>query len=132
MRGLFGSNPIVIKLAEQDRDADTMAEGAIYRHRLQGIEGVPKLYAEGWIYVNHHWVYCLVLEDLGSPLTEEGIQSTDEIDAVSWRELDALQARLFERGVHDDVEPRNIIRTRSGIGLIDFEGTILVEEEGGE
>ena len=84
MRGLLGSNPIVIKLAEQDRDGDIKTEGAIYRNKLRGIEGVPKFYAEGWIYANHFWVYCLVLEDLGVPLTQEGIQSTEDIDAASW------------------------------------------------
>ncbi|KAJ7757472.1 hypothetical protein B0H16DRAFT_1536775, partial [Mycena metata] len=128
MHGMLGSNQIVIKLAAQDRDNDTKAEGVIYRNRLRGIEGVPKFYAEGWLYSNEHWVYCLVLEDLGIPLTQEGIQSTDEIDAVSLRQLEDLQAGLLERGViHDDVEPRNIIRTRSGgIGLVDFEGAWLV------
>ncbi|KAJ7151615.1 hypothetical protein C8R46DRAFT_1229147 [Mycena filopes] len=84
MHGMLGSNPIVIKLAEQDRDNDMKEEGEIYRTRLRGIEGVPKVYAEGWLWSNEHWVYCLVLQDLGVPLTEEGIQSIDEIHCVPW------------------------------------------------
>ncbi|KAJ7678264.1 hypothetical protein DFH06DRAFT_1168287 [Mycena polygramma] len=131
LHGTFALKPIVLKLAEQDRDADTQAEGVIYRERLQGVEGVPKLYAEGWLYSNEHWVYCLVLEDLGIPLTAEGIQDADELDATSKCQLEDLKSRLFERGVvHDDVEPRNIIRTHSGgIGLVDFEGAYLVTPE---
>ncbi|KAJ7150235.1 hypothetical protein C8R46DRAFT_1124386 [Mycena filopes] len=131
MHGMLGSNPIVIKLAAQDRDEAIMAEGAIYRERLQGIEGVPKFYAEGWLFSNAHWVSCLVLQDLDIPLIKEGLESKEDLDPVSSHDLEDLVARLNERGViHDDLGPRNIVRTYSGgIGLVDFEGAMLVPRQ---
>ncbi|KAJ7202802.1 hypothetical protein GGX14DRAFT_462387 [Mycena pura] len=51
-RGHAGTQPIVLKMAEEGRDDETREEGKVYRERLRGLEGVPKLYAEGRIKEN--------------------------------------------------------------------------------
>ncbi|KAF7365525.1 hypothetical protein MVEN_00425700 [Mycena venus] len=47
LRGQAGAEPIVLKMAEAGRDDATEREGRIYTERLSGLDGVPKLYAEG-------------------------------------------------------------------------------------
>ncbi|KAJ6557363.1 hypothetical protein DFH09DRAFT_1163924 [Mycena vulgaris] len=136
LRGHAGAQPIVLKMAEEGRDDETEEEGNVYRERLRGLDGVPKLYAEGRMLAdNGQLAYCLVLEDLGLPLTSEGLETLDELDPQSRAQLATIEARLLDRGViHDDLEPRplnleprNVLRTPTGgIALIDFEGAELV------
>ncbi|KAJ6473288.1 hypothetical protein C8R45DRAFT_1012911 [Mycena sanguinolenta] len=123
------SQPVVFKMAEQDRDDPTEEEGSVYRERLRRLTGVPKLYAEGSLLAdNGEWAYCLLVEDLGLPLTSEGLVTVDELDPNSRAQLAELKAKLRDRGViHGDTEHRNILPTRTGgIALIDFENAMLL------
>ncbi|KAJ7484556.1 hypothetical protein FB451DRAFT_87447 [Mycena latifolia] len=101
------------------------AEADIYTERLEGIEGVPKLLAKGWLEVfAGQWYPALLMESLGDPIPELDVEDLSPEDKA---ELDHLQTQLLERGViHYDVEARNIVRRPNHrLGLVDFGDVVL-------
>ncbi|KAJ6542574.1 hypothetical protein B0H19DRAFT_1076663 [Mycena capillaripes] len=102
-RGHAGTQPIVLKMAEEGRDDETREEGKVYPLRRR------RMLAD-----NGQLAYCLVLEDLGVSLF-----------SAWWfrRQLAAIEDALHARGItHLDLEPRNDLRSRTGgIAVVDFE-----------
>ncbi|KAJ6500341.1 hypothetical protein C8R45DRAFT_924954 [Mycena sanguinolenta] len=78
-----------------------------YIANICGVSTVYPLY-------NGHPAYCVV---------SEGIVDLESLDEHSREQLGKIEDELRSRGVfHLDLEPRNVLRTRSGgVAVIDFE-----------
>ncbi|KAJ6455389.1 hypothetical protein C8R45DRAFT_1036220 [Mycena sanguinolenta] len=114
---------------KRDEEKRIQEEARVYRERLRGLQGVPTLYAEGYMMTdNGDPAYCLLLEDLGTPVVSEGIEDLESLDEPSRKQLRKIEDGLRARGViHLDLEPRNVLRTRSGgVAVVDFEEVELM------
>ncbi|KAJ7777441.1 hypothetical protein B0H16DRAFT_1712444 [Mycena metata] len=125
MLGRMGDADIVLKMGDPETDVlgrseeYLWAEADLYMSRLQGLAGVPRLIAKGWIERTFgEWCPALLMESLGQPITEQTLADLCPEDQT---QLAGIQRQLKERGVlHADLEPRNIVRSKNGIGLVDF------------
>ncbi|KAJ7153478.1 hypothetical protein C8R43DRAFT_1002167 [Mycena crocata] len=131
-RGHAGLQPVVLKMAGAGHDREAEEEGRVYRKFLDGVKGVPKLFAEGYVRAdNGDIAYCLVLEDVGVSVLGEGLASLEELDPQSQSQLACIKKALLDRGIyHEDIEPRNVTRTaEGGIALVDF-GSVTILSKG--
>jgi hypothetical protein len=83
----MGNTPVVLKVGDpNDENGDSSrkalwAEARLYEERLEGLEGVPKLLAKGWIERSPgDWCPALLMESLGEPITESDLNELSAKD----------------------------------------------------